>query len=280
MTETTAERILIWRPGRGLTAVEGEPPGGDRLLAADSWLVRDGRVRGLARHRERFRCACAVLGGPSAGQLDEFWRSMTDALPRTGAWFPRVELVPAPAAPRLRLRLRVAPALASRVRVWAAGQLDPRTVPRRKGPDLDALAGIRRRASVSGQGAEEAVLTTPSGVVLEAANSSVLWWEEETLCLPSPQLPVLAGVTAGFILERAGRSGIRIVHRARFLEELDSREVWLVNALHGIRPVTGWTGTRTGEEIRAGRPMRAGPAPHAAEWQKWLDDIAEPLQTG
>jgi hypothetical protein len=48
---------------------------------------------------------------------------------------------------------------------------------------------------------------------------------------------------------------------------------WLVNALHGIRPVTGWSGTGTG----TGRPMRAGPASRAAEWRKWLQDIMEPL---
>jgi branched-subunit amino acid aminotransferase/4-amino-4-deoxychorismate lyase len=261
-TRPAAERVLSWEPGRGLTtlATASEGP----LLAADSWLVRDGRVRGLSRHRDRFLHACAEAGGSSAGQSAEFWRDMAAMLPRQGSWFPRVELMADGPAP-LRLRLRAAPTLAAGVRVWAAGQPDPRAVPRRKGPDLDTLARVRRRASVAG--AEEAVLTTAAGVVLEAANSSVLWWEDGTLCLPSPKLPVLAGVTTGLIQERARRSGIHVVHRERSVEHLGGREVWLVNALHGIRPVIGWTG----------RPMHAGPAPRAAEWREWLDDITELL---
>jgi branched-subunit amino acid aminotransferase/4-amino-4-deoxychorismate lyase len=122
------------------------------------------------------------------------------------------------------------------------------------------------------RGADEAVLTTDSGVVIEAAHSSILWWEDETLCLPPPELLLLAGVTSGLIQDRAHRSGIPVAHRLRTVPELDNREVWLVNALHGIRPVTGWTGRPNG----AG-PLRAGPAGRAAEWRSWLAEMADPL---
>jgi hypothetical protein len=63
--------------------------------------------------------------------------------------------------------------------------------------------GSANRASL--RGTEEAVLITPSGVVLEAAHSSVVWWEEDTVCLPSPHPPLLAGVTVALIQERAAR---------------------------------------------------------------------------
>ncbi|MFF0158888.1 aminotransferase class IV [Streptomyces sp. NPDC005263] len=262
-----AEGLLRWAPGEGpaaagWSAATGAAVGG-RLLVADSWLVRDGRVRGFERHRERFLRACGECGGPPLHRLVEFWQDMTAALPRTGEWFPRVEL--AAGSLELRLLLRNAPPLGSGVRVCADGQSDPRTVPRRKGPDLDALARVRRRAS--GEGADEAVLVAHSGVVLEAATASVLWWEDDTLCLPPPRLPVLPGVTVGLIQEQAARTGTRVAHRERTVAELDGREVWLVNALHGIRPVTGWT---------AG-PMKAAPAVRAPEWRTWLDGIMEPL---
>lgn len=269
MTQSAiAKGLLGWAPGRGLTPATGPATGaatGGRLLVADSWLLREGRMRGFDRHRERFLQACGDCGGPPLARLVEFWQDMTAALPRTGEWFPRVEL--ASGSMELRLLLRHAPPLGTGVRVWAAGQPDPRTVPRRKGPDLDTLARVRRRAA--GEGAEEAVLIAPSGVVLEAATASVLWWEDDTLCLPSPQLPVLAGVTVALIQERARRSGIRIAHRERTVAELDGREVWLVNALHGIRPVTDWTG----------RPMAPAPAARAPEWRKWLESVREPLPT-
>ena len=267
---TTSEQLLAWDPARGLADAPPVPDG--RLLAADSWLIHDGHVRALPRHRERFLRACAETSDLSAGQLSAFWRDMTAALPHAGRWFPRVELVPAGPAgqPGLRFRLRVAPPLSPEVRLWAQGQPDPRTAPRRKGPDLGALAGVRDLA-VS-RGADEAVLTTDSGVVIEAAHSSILWWEGETLCLPSPELLLLPGVTSGLIEERARRSGIPVDHRFRTVPELDGREVWLVNALHGIRPVTGWTDGQTG----AG-PMRAGPAMRAAEWRSWLAEMTDPL---
>ncbi|MGN9759390.1 aminotransferase class IV [Streptomyces sp. SD31] len=255
-----AEEVLAWSSGRGLTT--GAEAGGP-LLVADSWLVRDGRVRGFDRHRERFVRACEECGGPPLHRLVEFWRDVAAALPRTGEWFPRVEL--AAGSLELRLLLRHAPPLAAEVRVWATGQPDPRAVPRRKGPDLEKLAGVRRRAF--GEGAQEAVLVAPSGVALESATASVLWWEDDTLCLPPPGLPVLPGVTVGLIRERARRLGIAVASRERTVPELEGREVWLVNALHGIRPVTAWTGL----------PMRAGTAVRAPDWRKWLDDIMEPL---
>ncbi len=230
---------------------------------ADSWLVRDGRVRDLERHQERFLHSCGEAGGPPLSRLLQFWRDVTDALPRTGEWFPRVEL--AAESMELRLLLRPAPPLGTGVRVWAAGQRDPRIVPRRKGPDLDTLAQVRKRASE--EGAEEALLVTSSGVVLEAATASVLWWEHDTLCLPAPQLPVLPGVTAALVQERARRTGLRVAHRERTVADLDGREVWLVNALHGIRPVTAWMGGL----------LRTAPAERAPEWRTWLENIGEPL---
>ncbi|CAM5361815.1 aminotransferase class IV [Streptomyces coeruleorubidus] len=264
-TPAVAEGLWTWTPGRGLAPAPDQVAGG-RLLVADSWLVREGRVRAYDRHRERFARACGDCGGPEPRRIDAFWRDVTAVLPRTGAWFPRVELVAG--SLELRLLLRPAPPLGAEVRLWAAGQSDPRTAPRRKGPDLDTLARVRRRAC--GEGAEEAVLIAPSGTVLESATASVLWWEDDTLCLPPPRLPVLPGVTAGLVQERALRSGIRIAHRERTVAELDGREVWLVNALHGIRPVTGWTG----------RPMRVPPVERAGEWRDWLDGLMEPLPGG
>ncbi|MFC9425571.1 aminotransferase class IV [Streptomyces sp. NPDC056987] len=279
--DAVTERVLGWEPGHGFTvlaepaggpAEAGGPAGargagasGGALPAADSWLVTDGRVRALSRHRERFLRACAETVELPHGQLAAFWQDMTAQLPHEGMWFPRVELAPPGRTPLLRLRLRVAPPLASGVRVWADGQLDPRAVPRRKGPDLETLAGVRRRAAA--HGADEALLTTASGLVLEAAYSSVMWWEEGTLCVPSPALPVLAGVTTAVIRERARRARIPFVARDRTVAELAGREVWLVNALHGIRPVTAWTG----------RPMEAGAATRAPEWREWLAGITEPL---
>jgi branched-subunit amino acid aminotransferase/4-amino-4-deoxychorismate lyase len=255
------ERIFTSQPGGQLTAGN---PAEKPLLVADSWLVEDGRVRAIDKHRRRFFISCADAGALSVAQLKIFWQEALAEIPRAGRWFPRVELCADPSAP-LRLRLRPAPAPATEVQVWIADVPDPRTTPHRKGPDLAVLAQLRERAGE--WGAQEALLTAQSGVVLEAAHSSVLWWEGDDLCVPSPTLATLSGVTAGLIRERAQRLGVRVVPRREPPEYLEDREVWLVNALYGIRSVVGWPGSS----------LRPGAAVQAAQWRQWLAETAVPL---
>ena len=59
----TAEGLLAWTPGSGLTRGLAADT---RLLAADSWLLRDGLVRGFERHQARFERACADSGAAAS----------------------------------------------------------------------------------------------------------------------------------------------------------------------------------------------------------------------
>jgi branched-subunit amino acid aminotransferase/4-amino-4-deoxychorismate lyase len=254
--------VLTWHPAAGLRPDQSGPA---VLVAADSWLAENGKARGLDLHRARFTAACVEAGGLQPSEVDRFWRAVLIRLPRTGEWFPRAELVAEPAGTRLRLRIRPAPARTAEAVVWAGAGGDPRAVPRRKGPDLDRLAAICRRAAVAG--ANEALLTTPSGLVLEGANSALLWWEGDRLCVPDPSLRLLPSVTAALIRREAGERGIEVHHSRRRLAELAGREVWLANALHGIRPVAGWVGST----VPTGVPARA------AQWRHWWDTCAEVL---
>jgi len=257
----SAERLFVSAPGGPL--IERDPVGGP-LLVADSWLVRGGRVRAIDRHRRRFFAGCAEVGSVSTEQLHAFWSQALALLPREGRWFPRVELCADRWEP-LRLRIRPAPASTAGVRLWIPDHPDPRTAPRRKGPDLARLGELRQVAVR--QGAQEALLTARSGAVLEAGYASVLWWDGDALCLPFPRLPILAGVTAGLIRERAEHLGLRVAYQYRSPVHLDGREVWLVNALHGIRPVIDWPGSA----------LRPGTAVRAEAWQNWLAELSEPL---
>lgn len=251
-----------WSPRDGLEPCE--LPGGP-LLAADSWLVDGGAVRGLELHRRRFAAACTQLTGSTPATLDSFWAAVCASLPGTGRWFPRVELSGDPGDPRLSLRIRPAPASAAVARVWLYDGPDPRRFPRCKGPDLAALAGLRAQASEAG--ADDALLTNAAGVLLEAAHAGMLWWEADTLCLPEAGLPVLPSVTAALIKRRAAALGVPVREVRRYPGDLDGSEVWLVNALHGIRAVTEM----------AGCGARPAPAERASKWRCWLDSIAVPV---
>jgi branched-subunit amino acid aminotransferase/4-amino-4-deoxychorismate lyase len=227
------------------------------LLAADSWLVVDGRVRAVERHWARFSAACGEHGvEPEA--LTALRARVERDLPAHGRWFPRVELR---ADGELALRVRPAPAREPAVVAWIADVPDPRRAPQRKGPDLEQLAVLRERAA--GHGAGEAVLADADRRLLEGAYTSLLWWEGDTLCAVPDDAPILPGITRALLIELASERDTPVAQRRPAPDELAGRETWLVSALHGIRAVTRWAD---------GGPA-AGDAPRAARWQRLLEDL-------
>jgi branched-subunit amino acid aminotransferase/4-amino-4-deoxychorismate lyase len=225
------------------------------LLAADSWLVVDGRVRAVDRHWARFSATCSEHG-ITREALTAFRARVEREVPAGGRWFPRIELRE---DGELAVVVRPAPPREPTVVAWIADVPDPRRSPRRKGPDLDRLAALRERAAADGAG--EAVLTDDGGRLLEGAFTSLLWWEGETLCVVPDDAPILPGVTRALLIEIAAAEGTPVEQRRPVPAALSDRETWLVSALHGIRTVTRWVG-----------PARAGAAPRAAAWQRALDD--------
>jgi len=139
-----------------------------------------------------------------------------------------------------------------------AGQPDGRRDPTVKGPDLAMLVGLRQSAATLGAG--EVLLVSGSGTILEGALSAVLWWRSDVLCAPPLSLPVLPSVTRRLLLEIAAETGTEVRFETATTEELDGLEVWTASALHGIRPVTSWSG----EPLTAASPRRA------AAWQARL----------
>ncbi|HEX6714525.1 MAG TPA: aminotransferase class IV [Thermoleophilaceae bacterium] len=230
------------------------------LLAADSWLVDNGRVRAVERHWARFEATCREHGAePDA--LAALRAAVARAVPPRGRWFPRVELR---ADGELAHQVRPAPRREPTVVAWVADVADPRLEPRRKGPDLERLAVLRERAAA--RGASEAVIADGDGRLLEGAFTSLLWWEGETLCAVPDDAPILSGITRALLLELARDRGTPVAHRRPRSQELAERETWLVSALHGIRVVTAWAN---------GSPP-AGRAPRAGGWQRLLDGLTAP----
>jgi branched-subunit amino acid aminotransferase/4-amino-4-deoxychorismate lyase len=236
-------------------------PAGGHVLAADSWLVEDGCTRGAALHWGRFGRGCAAAGVAVPAGLRA---AVEHTLPVAGRWWPRVE---ARAGGELRLAVRPAPARQPTVAAWVSDRDDPRTAPARKGPDLERLGALR--AEAGRHGAEEAVLADPEGRLLEGAYTSLLWWEDDVLCAVPDDAPILDGVTRRLLLGLASAGGVAVRPHRPTPAELAGREVWLTNAVHGVRAVRLWAG---------GAP--AGEAPRAAAWQERLEALAEPVGTG
>ena len=246
----------------GAWAPEG-PPAGGAVAAAESWLVDDGRARGLDRHWARFARGCAEAGLAIASPR----AAVEAALPATGRWFPRVE---ARAGGEVRLAVRPAPPRAPEVVAWVADGPDPRRAPRRKGPDLERLGALR--AAAARHGAGEAVIADADGRLLEGAYTSLLWWEDDALCAVPDDAPILDGVTRALLLGLAADAGAEVRFRRPTPAGLDGREVWLTSALHGIRAVTRWVADGAN-----GVPAQAGRAERAAAWQARLEALAVPV---
>ncbi|TDW66031.1 aminotransferase class IV [Kribbella pratensis] len=228
------------------------------LLVADSFLVANGKVRGLELHRERFVRSCAAAGVAA----ERFWDEQAGRLPGFGRWFPRFELQ---TSGELAVQLRPAPPIGGRVRVAVHEGPDPRTAPRVKGPDLELLGKLKEAAP---DRADEVLLLDTDGTVLEAAYSAVAWWEDDTLCFPQSDRPLLASVTAQLLRRIAANQGVEISERAATPQDLqNATEAWLVNALHGIRPIHAWGAS-------AIDPL---PNSHSSLWQSHLESLATRL---
>jgi branched-subunit amino acid aminotransferase/4-amino-4-deoxychorismate lyase len=84
-------------------------------------------------------------------------------------------------------------------------------------------------------GADDALLVGHDLIVLEAPTANVFWREGDSLLTPSLQLPILAGVTRGLLLEIAEQETVEGVFPLARLLEAD--EVFLCSSLREVMPV-------------------------------------------
>jgi len=90
------------------------------------------------------------------------------------------------------------------------------------------------------QGADDALLVSHEGIVLEAPTANVWWREGERLLTPSLDLPILAGVTRGLVLELAEHETIEGVFPLERLLAAD--EVFLCSSIREVMPVAAVDG--------------------------------------
>jgi branched-subunit amino acid aminotransferase/4-amino-4-deoxychorismate lyase len=233
------------------------------LLVADSWFVTDGRALALGLHKQRFLAGVPLDDHETA---EEFWDAAIAAIPADGDWFPRVELQARAGGLSFVFRLRSAPERTTSVILATLDGPDPRTQPKLKGPDLDAMVRVRTESHARGAG--ETVILSPQGFIVEGAYSSLLWWRGDALCVPDLDLERVDSVTARSILALATALGIDVLYEEAQPDDVDGMELWSVNALHGIRIVTKWI---DGPQL-AEQPGRL------AAWRARLDRLRAPIR--
>lgn len=234
----------------------------DSLSVADSFLLRDGAVRGPLRHFERF--ASSIDDEKTSRQLPVFFAESVRILPTTGDWFPRLEYrASQPIGHRLFLRIRTAPERSETCRLWTSTERDPRSNPLVKGPDLSICQQLRRAANL--HGADEAVITDQHGFIADGALSSIVWWRDSKLFGPNHETAWLPSITRELVFSLARQAGFETAQEKARPEDLAGCEIWSLSALQGIRGVTIWSGVEVGE------PTLLSP------FVKRLNLLAEPL---
>jgi 4-amino-4-deoxychorismate lyase len=226
--------------GRGLV-----DPGEPVFAADDEALLRgrsvfetarvyDGRPFVLDRHLARFavsaervglpppdRAECERLAGLVVGAAGEkdlalrlYWTGRT-LVATAGGIDPVLE------EQRARgVRLAVV--------AWSTGALA-------SAKSMSYAENIGAQGTAIAAGADDALLVGHDLIVLEAPTANVFWREGDTLVTPSLQLPILAGVTRGVLLELAEQETVEGVFPLARLLEAD--EVFLCASVREVMPV-------------------------------------------
>lgn len=234
------------------------------LLVADSFRVcldplrNAAATRGLKLHFTRFRAsalkAAAELRQEDRGnesrastafqsELDQFLADSMKRIAEYGEGWPRLEYW-APesegdTASPLRLSLRALPQLGESLtlKTAAATAIDHRD---RKGPNISKYRLIGAELGAEG------LLLNEHGAILEGTTTSLLWWSGGMLHR-SMQTDRVPSVTEALIIRYAAENGALAAPASVTPDFISKREVWAVNALHGIRVVTRINGVQLPE---------------------------------
>lgn len=232
------EEQLFALNGTTLTEISEDQVLPGQLEVADSWLVQDGRVRHLQEHYARF--AKWVVEKDKGIEFGDFFESVTALIPREGAWFPRIEFITnaQEQTSQLLLRMREAPELQGTISLWSFNEPDPRVSPLVKGPDLSLGMQMRRAAQM--HGADEAVLLSPDGFIIEGALSSLVWFRDDVLCAPGNEFDWIPSITRQEVFAIAESMGLQTRTEKVKPADLVDLEIWALSSLHGIRAVDQW----------------------------------------
>jgi branched-subunit amino acid aminotransferase/4-amino-4-deoxychorismate lyase len=209
-----------------------------KLEVADSWLVQDGRARHLQEHYSRF--ARWVIEKDPSVEFGDFFKLVTALIPREGSWFPRIEFIvhEGLGQSQLLLKMRKAPELEGTISLWSFNEADPRVSPLIKGPDLSLGLQMRRAAQM--HGADEAVLLSPDGFIIEGALSSIVWFRDDVLCAPGDDFDWIPSITRQEVFAIAESMGMQTRYEKVKPADLVDLEIWALSSLHGIRAVDEW----------------------------------------
>ncbi|RBY91857.1 branched-chain amino acid aminotransferase [Blastococcus sp. TBT05-19] len=264
-------RVAVWRNGTAV-AVPAEQPvvtAFDQGLARgdgvfESVAVVAGRTPHLDAHLARLTRSATLLGIPHPG--DDPWRALVAAV--LGDWPPALEgvcrlfLTRGPgdgAAPTALALLAAVPEETLRQRtegisVVSLGLGVPAdfraTAPWLLGgaKTLSYAVNMAAQRHAHHLGADDVVLTSLEGRLLEGPTSTVVWAAGGTLHTPPQDSGILAGTTQARLFAQAGAEGWPTSVTAGTVDDLHAADaVWLLSGVRGAAAVHTLDGVRRGD---------------------------------
>lgn len=274
---TDLRSVAVWRNGAAVAvpADEAVVTAWDQGLvrgdgAFESVAVLDGGTPHLPAHLARLARSAALLDIPAPG--DDVWRALVGAV--LAGWPAGTEGVirllltrgPGDDAPPTALAL-LAPVPAETVRQRTTGvsvvslSLGIPADFRARAPWLLGgaktlsyavnMAAYRHAHSL---GADDVVLTSLEGELLEGPTSTVAWAAGGTLHTPPTETGILSGTTVARLFERAAADGWPTARTRGTVEDLHAADaVWLLSGVRGAAPVHTLDGVRRGDAGLTGR---------------------------
>jgi 4-amino-4-deoxychorismate lyase len=274
---TDQRRVAVWRDG-GAVAVPADQPvvtafdqglgRGDGVF--ESVLVTRGAAPHLGRHLARLARSAALLDLADPGET--VWRALVETV--LADWPPAVEGACrlfltrglGDGAPPTALAL-VAPVPAETLRQRETG-ISVVTLGLGVPADFRAAApwllggaktlsyavNMAAQRHAHALGADDVLLTSLEGLLLEGPTSSVLWAADGTLHTPPLETGILAGTTVERLFERAAEDGWPTKVTAGTVEDLHGADaVWLLSGIRGAATVHTLDGVRRGDAGLSGR---------------------------
>ncbi len=218
-------------------------------------MLAHGRVHGLDAHLERLAQSCRALDLPVLPA--DIWRAavlaVADALTNGGVETGALKLVlsrgvegaavptgwvygsPAPDASRVRAE-GVSIALLDRGYRHDLSVTSPWLLTGAK--TLSAAVHRAAHREALRRGADDAVLVSSDGFLLEGASSSILLRRGTHIVTPSVELGILAGTTQADLFQWAEQSGFTTGYELLTPEDLAvSDAAWLVSSVRGAVPI-------------------------------------------
>ena len=226
-----------------------------RLLVADSFRVRgsagSAEVRGYDLHLKRFLRSVEEVVSSREYQLSDstspslptqevaaFLRDATTRINYFGEGFPRFELwdhgAQDPGDLELKLSLRSLPVLRDTIHLQSV-RLDSLVRPHLKGPNIGFFSGLNCELQA------EALRVDADGYIVEGATTAIVWWSEHRGFI-APREKRVASVAEALVQRIATGHGAPLEEQRIAPEDLLTKEVWAVNALHGLRRVSSIDG--------------------------------------